>query len=210
MSKIAAVFDVDHTLVQGPTEQLFFYYLLRHRQLSWSKALSFLGHLMLEPQNRFHDKTYLEGQPVAEIEHLAHRCYRELIAPRLSAQGRACVRQHQAQGHQIVILTGSLYCLMLPLKEELAADWLIATRLDRINEHYTGQISGLHPRGEKKLRLLLELARSQDYDLSLSYAYGDHMQDVPLFMHIGHPVVVNPSWRLKRLAHRYRWPIRYF
>ncbi|MDD3579673.1 MAG: HAD-IB family hydrolase [Desulfobacca sp.] len=210
MVKIAAIFDVDRTLVNGPTEQLFFYYLLRQRQLSWAKVLAFCGHLLIEPQSRFRDKSYLEGQVVEEIEHLARACYREVIAPRLSAQGRECVRQHQAQGHVIVILTGSLHCLIHPLKEELGAEWLIATRLDRQNHHFTGGITGRHPRGENKLHLLLDLAQAEGFNIAQSYAYADHFEDVPLLLKVGHPVAVNPSWRLKRLARRYYWPIRYF
>ena len=172
--------------------------------------MAFLSHLVIEPQNRFQDKSYLQGQPIEEIERLAASCYQEVIGPRLSSRGRECVRQHQAQGHQIIILTGSLYCLMLPLQEDLQADWLIATRLAKENHHFTGKIIGLHPRGENKLYLVRELARSQDLDLSKSYAYGDHIQDVPLFLNVGHPVAVNPTPRLKRLAPRYQWPIRYF
>ncbi|MFP3867976.1 MAG: HAD family hydrolase [Desulfobacteraceae bacterium] len=210
MSKIAAIFDVDHTLVQGPTEKLFFYYLLRRRQLSWSKALAFLGQVVLQPQSRFYNKSYLAGKSIDEIEPLARSCYQEMIAPRLSAQGRECVRQHQAQGHAIVILTGSLHCLICPLKEELGAQWLIATRLKRTNDHFNGQIAGSHPRGDNKLHLLRRLAQSEDFDISQSYAYADHIQDVPLLLKVGHPVVVNPNWRLKRLAQHYHWPIRYF
>lgn len=210
MAKIGAIFDVDRTLVRGPTEQLFFYYLIRRGQLSWRKALAFLSRLALAPQCRFQNKSYLQDQPIEEIARLARGCYEEIIAPRLSPNGRDCIRQHQGQGHQIAILTGSLYCLMLPLQEDLQADWLIATRLATENNHYTGEIKGLHPRGMNKLYLLQDLARSQGLDLAQCYAYGDHIQDVPLFLNVGHPVVVNPSWRLQRLARRYHWPIRDF
>ena len=82
--------------------------------------------------------------------------------------------------------------------------------MGRDNGRFTGKIEGLHPRGENKLRLLLELALGQGLDLRRSYAYGDHIQDQHLFRSIGYPVAVNPSWRLKRQARRQRWPIRYF
>ena len=61
-----------------------------------------------------------------------------------------------------------------------------------------------------KLRLLQDLSRTHGFDLSQAYAYGDHIQDSYLFRSIGHPVAVNPSWRLKRRARKHRWPIRYF
>ncbi len=210
MGRIAAIFDVDQTLVQGHTERLFFQFLVLRGLVSMPQALGFLGRLACRPRERFRDKTYLEGLVVEDTIRVAGQCYQEHISPRVSAAGLACVREHQVQGHGIVLLTGSLSFLLQPLKEGLGADWLIATELGRENGRFTGEVIGLHPRGENKLRLLLELSRAQGLDLARSYAYGDHIQDLHIFRNIGHPVAVNPSWRLKRQARRYRWPIRYF
>jgi putative phosphoserine phosphatase/1-acylglycerol-3-phosphate O-acyltransferase len=210
MNPVAAIFDVDQTLVQGHTERLFFRYLVRQGLLSLPQALNYLGHLAWNPQERFLDKSYLEGLEVEQVMRLARQCYQEEISPRVSLQGLACVLEHQARGHAIALLTGSLAFLLMPLKEELGADWLIATEAARQNGKFTGEIAGLHPRGINKLLLLRDLSRVHGLDLSQSYAYGDHIQDLHIFRHIGHPVAVNPSWRLKRLARRQRWPIRFF
>lgn len=210
MGRVAAIFDVDQTLVHGYTERLFFSYLVRHGILRVSQALIFLGHLAFNPQERFRDKGYLAGLTVAEVLGLARRCYGEVIAPRLSRRGISCVKEHRGYGHAIILLTGSLSFLLLPLKEDLGADWLIATEVARDDGRFTGKIEGLHPRGKNKLRLLLDLAQAQEFDLPGSYAYGDHIQDQHLFRYIGNPVVVNPSWRLRRQARRQSWPICYF
>jgi HAD superfamily hydrolase (TIGR01490 family) len=210
MSRVVAIFDVDQTLVQGYTERLFFRYLVRRRRLSLPRALSYLGGVACRLRDRFQDKSYLEGLQMEEVIRLARQCYQEDIAPRVSPAGRACVLEHQAQGHAIALLSGSLSLLLAPLQQELGADWLIATELQRQNGHFTGAIIGLHPRGPNKLRLLQELSRTHGFDLSQAYAYGDHIQDAYLFRSLGHPVVVNPSWRLKCRARKHRWPIQYF
>jgi HAD superfamily hydrolase (TIGR01490 family) len=210
MGRVAAIFDVDQTLVQGHTERIFFKFLVRHGLVSMPQALHFLGHLACRPQERFQDKGYLSGLEVEAVLRLARQCYQEEISPRVSLQGLACLLEHQAQDHAVVLLTGSLSFLLTPLQEELGAEWLIATELRRDDDRFTGEIAGLHPRGENKLRLLVELSQTQGLDLARSYAYGDHIQDIHLFRQIGHPVAVNPSWRLKRQARRHRWPIRYF
>ncbi len=210
MRRVAAIFDVDQTLVQGCTERLFFRYLIRHAFLSLPQALTFLGHLACNPQARFQDKSYLAGLTVSEVLGLAQQCYREEIAPRVSRRGISCALGHRDSGHTVILLTGSLSFLLLPLKEELGAHWLIATEVGRDNGRFTGKIQGLHPRGENKLRLLRELALGQGLDLRRSYAYGDHIQDQHLFRSIGYPVAINPCWRLRRQARRQRWPIRYF
>ena len=210
MGPIAAIFDVDRTLVRGSTERLFFRHLLVRGLLPGFRALGYLVRLALNPQRRFQDKTYLRGLPVEEVLEQARQCHRQRIVPRLSEAGAACVREHKARGHGIVLLTGSLSFLMAPLQEELGADWLIATEAAVNGPSFTGETRGLHPRGENKLRLLLELAVAQGLDLDQSYGYGDHFQDFFFLGRCGHPVAVNPDRRLRLLAQRRGWPIRSF
>jgi HAD superfamily hydrolase (TIGR01490 family) len=210
MSRVVAIFDVDQTLVQGHTERYFFRYLVRQRLISVSQALVFLSQLARRPQGRFQDKSYLSGLEVEEVARQADRCYQEEIAPRVSQEGLACIVEHRNNGHAIALLSGSLALLLMPLKEELGADWLIATELERLNGKFTGEIAGLHPRGRNKLFLLQDLSHIHGFDLSRSYAYGDHIQDAHILRFIGNPVAVNPSWRLKLQARKHRWPIRYF
>lgn len=210
MARVAAIFDVDQTLVQGYTERLFFWHLLSCGLLTPRAALAYLARLAVSPGKRHCNKSYLAGQRVEGILHRARECFREQILPRLSPVGLACVREHQAAGHAIVLLTGSLIFLLRPLQELAGAEWLIATELVENGGHFTGEIRGLHPRGPNKAILVQELARRQDLDLSRSYAYGDHLSDLPLLELVGHPVAVNPRPRLRRLAQRRRWPIRHF
>lgn len=210
MNPVAAIFDVDRTLIRLPTEQLFFFFLLWRRMISPRQAMSYAKECLRQHHNRFENKSYLRGLAAAPIESMARDCYQKLIKPRLSLLGRACLLEHQRQKHQIVVLTGSLECLMLPLHQDLQADWLIATRLQTASDRYTGRIAGLHPRGENKLRLLQELSRFAGFDLSQSYAYADHASDLPLLQHIGRPVAVNPDFRLKLFAQTHSWPIRRF
>jgi len=44
-------------------------------------------------------------------------------------------------------------------------------------------------------------------DLERSYAYTDHHSDIPLLKLVGNPVVVNPSFFLRRAAVKNNWPI---
>ena len=210
MGIAAAIFDVDGTLVQGGTERLFFRYLVQTRRLNLPHALGFLARLAAEPRHRYCNKTYLAGLAVADMEHLGHCCFQEIILPRLRPPAVARLKAHQSGGRKIILLTGSLAFLVLPLKEHLSADWLIATELVHADGRFTGEINGLHPRGENKRVLLEELARHQGLDLSCSSAYGDHEEDVPLLSSVGHPVAVSPTRALKRIARERGWPVEYF
>lgn len=210
MGALAAVFDIDHTLVRGGTERLFFRYLLRHRRITVGRALAFLLRLAAAPRERFADKSYLAGLAAADTERLARGCFEEMIVPRLRPRGLARVRFHQSQGRHIVLLSGTLALVARPLKAYLGAAWLIATEITVCDHMLTGEIKGLHPRGENKRVLLLELAGRQGLDLSGSYAYGDHEADIPLLSCVGRPVAVNPRRPLAREARRRGWAMEYF
>ena len=210
MGTPAAIFDIDHTLVRGGTERLFFRYLLRRRRITVGHALAFLLRLAGSPRERFADKSYLAGLAAADTERLGRRCFEEIIVPRLRPRGLTRVRFHQSQGHKIVLLSGTLALVARPLKEYLGAAWLIATEITASGPILTGEIKGLHPRGENKRVLLEELAGRQGLDLSGSYAYGDHEADIPLLSSVGRPVAVNPRRPLAREARRRGWPIEYF
>ncbi|WP_449244323.1 HAD family hydrolase [Desulfobacca acetoxidans] len=207
VSDKAAIFDVDRTLIGVPTERLFFGFLIWRKKIAWRQATRYFQQLIGNWEDRYTNKSYLQGLAVREVDSLADDCYRSLIRPRLSPKGLTCLKDHRRQRHRIVVLTGSLECLMAPLQRDLDADWLIATKLETAGECYTGRISGAHPRGKHKLELLQDLARRNGIDLSVSTAYADHSSDLPLLLHIGRPVVVNPSFRLLVLARRRRWPI---
>lgn len=207
MPTIAAIFDVDRTLIRFPSERLFFGYLLWRRVLTFRRGCRFCLDLLCLHQDRYRNKSYLQGLSAPLIQQLAHDCYQHLIKPGLSRAGLACLAAHQRQGHQTVLLTGSLDCLMQPLHQDLGTDWLLATRLEIVAKRYTGRVCGLHPRGENKLILLRELSRTAQFDLAQSYAYADHATDMPLLRQVGHPIAVNPSRALRTLARQQGWPI---
>lgn len=210
MGTPAAIFDVDRTLVRGGTERLFFRYLVLKGRLRPASAMRFLARLLFNSRHRFSDKSYLKGMPVAEAVTWARGCYQEVIRPRLLPRAVSCLRTHQALGRRIVLLSGSLAFLLEPLKQELQADWLLATQLEQADGVFTGAIRGVHPRGENKGFLLRELAFREGLDLSLSYGYGDHEEDIPFLRLVGFPVAVNPSRRLARLAKDLDWTLASF
>ena len=208
--QIAAIFDVDRTLLRYPSERLFFCYLLQQRVLPLRQGLLFLAALLQQYPDRHGNKSYLQGLACAQVQQLAEDCYHSLLKPRLSAAALACLQGHQRQGHQTVLLSGSLEYLLRPLHRDLQTHWLIATRLEVNGRQCTGRIQGRHPRGLNKVLLLQELAVQAGFVLSQSFAYADDASDLPLLEQVGHPVAVNPSRPLKLLAQQRGWPIRRF
>jgi phosphoserine phosphatase len=61
-------------------------------------------------------------------------------------------------------------------------------------------------RAEKSARVMEFIARAGESPEDCGF-YSDSIYDLPLLEAIGHPVAVNPDFRLRRIAARRGWPI---
>lgn len=214
--RVAAVFDIDNTLLPGTTsERLFIRHLIRHRHLgsraAWGTLAAMARYAHLGPVRalRVH-RPYLRGWLVERLAALSEEVFATTIAPHLSARGVARVREHQAAGHLVALLTGAPPFLADPLSRRLGVADVIATPLAIQDGAYTGELAGEHPYGAHKATLAHRFAREHGVDLAASYAYADHHSDARLLLLFGHPVCVNPTPRLRRLAARFGWSVETF
>lgn len=214
---IAAVFDVDRTLVHGTTtERIFIRYLLSRRVIGlpqlWHTIRYVVGALpKVEPMEAMRrQRVYLAGLPVRRVVDLAARCYRERIAPQVSAAGRAALAEHRAQGHLTVLLSGSLDFLLRPLQVDLGADHLIATHLEERGGRFSGRIAGPWPYGPTKALLIRHFAEAHGIAFQASTAYADHHSDVEVLELFGRPIVVNAKRGMAALAQGRGWEQREF
>ena len=214
---VAAVFDVDRTLLPGTTsERIFISYLLRRRVLGAGAVLRTSLYLLrqlprLSPMEAIRrQRMYLAGLPVARVTALAGTCYTEEIQPRISAAGRAALAAHRAEGHITVLLSGSLDFLLAPLQRDLGADHLICTHLETAGGRFTGRIAGLWPYGDTKALLIHHFAQEHGVNFAASYAYADHHSDEAVLALFGNPVVINPQPKMQIIAAGRQWPTREF
>jgi HAD superfamily hydrolase (TIGR01490 family) len=118
------------------------------------------------------------------------------------------LNKHREQGHRTVLLTSSFHPLAQLVTEELHLDDCLSTRLE-IDEKgfYTGKSSGPLCYGSGKLIFAQKHANLLNISLSDCFFYSDSITDLPVFQKVGLPVVVNPDFRLKKLARSEKWPI---
>jgi HAD superfamily hydrolase (TIGR01490 family) len=210
---IAAIFDVDNTLLPGMTSERMFIRSLYRRGLYGPRVvlrtlgtLARYAHLGPVRTLRVH-RPYLRGLAAAEVERLAESVFTDEILPSLSPTGIARVRDHLGRGHLVALLSGAPRFLVGLLARHLGVTQFIGAQLALDGGRYTGGLADLHPYGENKLTLARRLAAEHRFDLRHAYAYADHHSDARLLMAVGHPVCVNPSPRLRQLAGQFGWPV---
>lgn len=214
---IAAVFDVDRTLVPiTTTERIFIRYLLERRVIGLRAVMYTIAFIarrfpLMSPFAAIRkQRAYLAGQPYDKLRRLALDCFESGIKPRISRAGIEAIREHKAQGHTVVLLSGSLDFLLEPLRDYVGADHLIAARMEVVDGKLTGRIIGEFPYGNYKATVIQHFATEHGIDFSQSYAYADHHTDHAVLRLFGNPIVVNPKPKMLAIAQKEGWPTRDF
>src|SRR3989449_956336 len=140
-----------------------------------------------------------------------------LPVPAFFAQAIERVAWHAKQGHEIVLISGTLEPLVRgaahALEAELAARGItvrirvFATRLEEMSGTWTGRVLGEAMFGEAKARAVKRVAKEMQLDLARCYAYGDSLNDRWLMAAVGRPAAVNPSKDLRNMARTLGWPV---
>lgn len=219
----AAIFDLDGTLFAGHVWQGIPRYLrLRRRNRLWlytflathmplgvlSKIGLVDGDKMRQTWSR-HMAWMLRGMSVAEGVRAFTWVADKHVLPLLRTDVIALLREHQAQGERLILLSGAFQPLLEIIGERLGADVNLGTRPAQKDGRYTGQ--ALEPvcqgRG-KAARLRSYLAEEGgDIDLAASSAYADSIFDLPVLEMVGRPVAVYPDAELAALATQRGWTI---
>jgi HAD superfamily hydrolase (TIGR01490 family) len=219
--RIAAIFDVDGTLIADATlERIFIRFLRRRGELGWREMINWIGASIRaaawwkaavggRPQLKA-IKAYLRGKDPTHLRRLARECFESEIEPRLSSEAVDRLRWHQNAGHFVILLSGTLDLLLEPLAERLGVHARIGSDLEVEERRLTGRLAGRRPFGETKAECLATINRAAGFDLKRSFAYADSFADRHLLAMVGHPVATNADMGLRKIAETRGWMIEDF
>jgi HAD superfamily phosphoserine phosphatase-like hydrolase len=241
--RVAAFFDLDGALVALPSLERRFFRMLRCRAAIPAKNyfLWLREAMRLVPRGMNAilqaNKMYLcgvqvfdergEGDGDASWHKDGHQAGGQapapprrnlrLPVPAFFAQAIERVAWHAKQGHEIVLISGTLEPLARgaarAMGAELAARGItvrisvFATWLEEMAGTWTGRVLGEAMFGEAKARAVKRVAKEMQLDLARCYAYGDSLNDRWLMAAVGRPAAVNPSKDLANMARTLGWPV---
>lgn len=208
-SKTCAIFDLDGTIIRLSSEQIFLKHLLNYGEIPIPNLLAWISNLlkvrslsMAKP-----NKVYLRGFEERHIHEIARHCFVETLRPSIAPHISDLIHFHRTEGRTVILMSGSLSFLVQPFHEHFQTDLMVAHQLEVVDGRLTGKRIGLHPYAENKAKLAQQLASEHGFDLSASYAYGNHHTDAYKLALFGHPVAVNPDRKLRRIAMEKGWQI---
>jgi HAD superfamily hydrolase (TIGR01490 family) len=212
----AAFFDLDKTIIAKSSTLAFsrsFYQggLISRRSVLRSAYAQFVylfggaDHARMERMRRYLSDL-ATGWHVQTVRDIVAETLHSIVDPLVYDEAVTLVEDHQAAGHDIVVVSSSGSEVVTPIGEMLGADHIIATVMVQKDGRYTGDIE-FYAYADNKAAAIRELAEREGYDLAMSYAYSDSITDLPMLDSVGHPFVVNPDKALRKIAVGRSWPV---
>ena len=213
------LFDLDETLLPLDSDHAWGEFVIR---LGWVDEAAFrrrndeffaqykAGALDIHAYVAFATEPLRERGPQAAAA--AHAQFmREVVQPALRPQALSLVREHQAQGDLVALVTATNDFVTAPIARALGIATLIAVRLERgPGGTITGRIDGTPSYREGKVvrvgEWLGETGRSWG-DFERISVYSDSPNDLPLLERATDPVATNPSPALEAVARERGWRI---
>ncbi len=211
---VAALFDVDGTLIARNSATLYMRHLrrtgqARRRDLAWTLYYLLrykLGRLDIDEALQ-ESMRFVRGRTEAATRRDADEWYERDVRPWLYPQMADRVAEHRRAGHVVALVTSATRYLAAPLAAELGIEHFLVTQLVVRDGAFTGEAVRPLCYGAGKVHWARELADREGVDLAASYFYTDSITDLPLLEAVGLQRIVNPDLPLRRLAQHRGWPI---
>ncbi len=215
MSRGAAFFDLDRTLLAGASGEVFSDAMRTAGLVSRSipgerllfRVFNTIGETLPSMALARQAVSLSKGRERAAVQAAA-----ESVAERLASMvqpfAESVFARHREAGRPLVLATTTPYDLVKPFADRIGLDDVVATRWTvNADGTYDGTLAGPFVWSAGKLAAVRDWAEQNDIELDESYAYSDSVYDVPLLSAVAYPIVVNPDPRMAVVAAARRWPV---
>jgi HAD superfamily hydrolase (TIGR01490 family) len=210
------LFDLDHTLLDGDSDQLWCDFLIDKGLLdkaifsAKNEAMARdykTGAVNVQVFCEFYIGTLTLKAP-ADWEVIRQEFLSTWIAPRLCAGGKAQIKTHQAKGDRVVMTTATNRFITELTAQHLGVQDLIATDAEIQKGLFTGKTAGVLNMREGKVTRLKMWCKAQALDWAQleTWGYSDSINDLPLLEAVTHATVTQGDVKLRAEAAKRGWP----
>ena len=219
MTQKLALFDLDHTLIPMDSDYEWGVFTT---SLGWNDAEEFTrrnevfyaqyknGTLNIFEYVRF-ATTAIRRQGAMNSKAAHAKFMKAIVQKSIKPQALALVREHQAAGDEVVIVTATNEFVTRPIAAAFGVPELIAINLarDPASHWFTGEIAGTPSFREGKVTRVAAWLQEKNlsWDQVESTFYSDSINDLPLLEKVTYPVATNPDEHLRAIAQARGWRI---
>lgn len=215
--KKLAILDFDGTLIKGQSQKLLinFFYKKGYLNLFRYIVLSFWFILFklnifknLKPIVEFATNC-IKGKRISELEPFFDDFFNSKCIPLIYNDSKNLIDFLKNNDFHVIIVSTAVDAIVSRAQHYLCVDEIISTKLEVINDVYTGKIIDKPVFGERKSIMVEEFIDIENFDHNNISVFADHNSDIPLLSLAKNPVAVNPSSKLWKYAHLKNWPVLY-
>jgi HAD superfamily hydrolase (TIGR01490 family) len=211
------LFDLDHTLLDGDSNQLWLGWLVERGIVPRARLDSQAEHyaryqagtLDIDAYLAFHLSMLVERE-VDDWRGLREHFVRDRIAPRIGDAARRVIARHRERGDRIAVVTATHDFLAAGIVALLGAPPLVATRCEIVGGRFTGRVDGVPCFSAAKPACVREWLAGDGLrweHFGTVRFYSDSANDLPLLEAVTEPIVVDPDPRLAAIAAERGWPV---
>ncbi|MHB8692582.1 MAG: HAD-IB family hydrolase [Solirubrobacteraceae bacterium] len=210
----AAFFDFDGTLIDGYSAAAYLGSRARGGEMPPGELVRLLRAGLDVRAGKAEFDTFMRvgvqafrGHDERTLSRLGEQLLKKTLGGMLYPEMLELIAEHRRRGDLLVIASSALPFQVEPLARELGFGEILCTRLEAVNDIYTGRVHGPILWGPGKAAAVAAFAAKHDIDLHASYAYGNGDEDIEFLRTVGRPRPVNPAPELEAVARDEGWPV---
>ena len=211
MKKIIALFDLDCTLIDADSEEMWIKFLFR-RGLVDRSLVETIENFYKDYETGNLDFTAYEDFLLSSLVSIPtkdlgvlKKAYLEEVNATIRPWMMRLVNWHREQGHELLLITAAVDFLAGGIAKKLQFKNIICTRTEKSQGKFTGKIVGEPAFQVGKVSLLADWLSERQMTLEGSWGYSDSYYDLPLLNIVENPVAVKPDARLRNHARLHDW-----
>ena len=208
-----ALFDLDHTLLDGDCESLWAEFIMA-RGLAGDNFIQEILRFYRDYEAGTLDYIAYEAcllRPLTQLTPDAlgalRDAYMERIRPIVRPYMLDRLKKHWTAGDSVVLISASNAFLVEPIARLLGITQVICTEVETANGVPTANILGAPAFQEGKILKLQKWLESNPHSTAGSWGYSDSHNDLPLLEWVTYPVAVTPDVTLRKIASERGWEI---
>ncbi len=155
---------------------------------------------------------FLHTQAMADLHAYREEYLNTWIRPNMRTKGIEQIKQHKDAGDVVVVISATNDFVVVPIAGLFGVDaaHTLATRLEIIDNHYTGKVADRPNFKDGKIYHLTNLIKAyQDKGVTFDklIAYSDSKNDLPLLNYADEAVCITPDAILRSEAKKNGWRI---
>jgi HAD superfamily hydrolase (TIGR01490 family) len=205
-------FDMDHTLVNLDCDVTWKKFLLDKKLASFSTHFWTHYYYMMYRLNRLNQKQFaafqlkeMKNRSTEYIEELTNEFFHMYVKSNIYSIVYEIIEFLNSHAVSKFLLTATNEALAKPLADHLQLDRMYATKLEVMENRYTGKIIPPFMIKENKAETIKKHASENNLSLSSVCYFGDSLADVPALSIVGYPVAANPDRGLRQTAEKNGW-----